>query len=644
MNCERLGLSCSSDTNATLENGQDAPASPPRLRGVRACEACREKKIRCSGTSPQCVTCKRRRQACIYPALKRPIQDLSPRASVPDEDEDSPVLSVTPDDLLRLIDVFFNEIYPLPSYAFMHPATTKARCRDGLVHRPLAQAIAALTLLYTAKNHESASEWIHVAEQSIWENLEQPSIPRLQTLLLVIHYRMELGNFQRAFMLAAIAARSAAAMRLNHERPDLDPIAREVRRRIVWSLKIVERYFSIGLPEFELCPFETIYLDLPIPEEAFGADVPGDYGAYSLHVRLESVRRDIMKLNRGVALCDQPFPSLTKLIYDVERDLREIGTKMPTGTSLSVAEIPDLLENPWLPRRILVIISWHQCHCDLYRLLLRDYPEAAPSIVIDAANPTYIATAERACLRHAISIVQILTNLNQQSTRHHLLEYDTAICAYHATRLILYISRSGKTANRPSSEFAKSRADLTVAALQRFFPSSALVNPIIEELQRIIGLFAQQEQAPTGTEYSNMVHNQEAHPEILPSPIEARQRLAIHSLLRQAEFPHDDKDEKRNTGDERDIISTRGDGTSRIWPQLSTMPNSSISAGDQNMHPSMIHQDASPFAHIENGLRVEDGWMFETVVPDQSENWQFPLFATFERQDLDPFLGTSMGS
>ncbi|KAI1345446.1 hypothetical protein F5Y01DRAFT_300517, partial [Xylaria sp. FL0043] len=96
-------------------------------------------------------------------------------------------------------------------------------------------------------------------------------------------------------MLTATAARFAAAMRLNHERPDLDPITQEVRRRIVWSLKIVKRYFSVGLQEFQACPIETIYLRFPCAENEFGCDNSnGDDGAYSLFVQLELIRHDIM--------------------------------------------------------------------------------------------------------------------------------------------------------------------------------------------------------------------------------------------------------------------------------------------------------------------------------------------------------------
>ncbi|CRK16956.1 hypothetical protein VD0002_g3302 [Verticillium dahliae] len=227
--------------------------------------------------------------------------------------------------MLVLVDAFFENIYPLPSYAFLHPETTKRRCRDAQVHRALASAVCAIAALHMGRDRQLASRWIQGAEQSIWLHLGSPTIPRLQTLLLIIHFRMETGAFQRAFMLTATAARFAAAMRLNYERPDLDPISREVRRRIVWSLKIMERYFSIGLPEFELCPIESIYLEFPSPEEQFETKSQGENGTYRLLVRLETIRRDVMKLNRSVAPLDESLPSLIKLIRHHQQSLSDIG-------------------------------------------------------------------------------------------------------------------------------------------------------------------------------------------------------------------------------------------------------------------------------------------------------------------------------
>ncbi|RNJ55318.1 hypothetical protein D7B24_008748 [Verticillium nonalfalfae] len=450
--------------------------------------------------------------------------------------------------MLVLVDAFFENIYPLPSYAFLHPETTKRRCRDAQVHRALASAVCAIAALHMGRDRQLASRWIQGAEQSIWLHLGSPTIPRLQTLLLIIHFRMETGAFQRAFMLTATAARFATAMRLNYERPDLDPISREVRRRIVWSLKIMERYFSIGLPEFELCPIESIYLEFPSPEEQFEVTSRGENGTYRLLIRLETIRRDVMKLNRSVAPLDEPLPSLIKLIRHHQQSLSDIGTVMPEGTHLTETQTLGLLGSPWLPRRVLMHISWHQAHCDLNRILLSGYPEAAPPIVLEAVDPADLAAGERQCLDHATSIIQILTNLNQQSTQRQCLEFDTAICAYHAARLVLFISRFGRDPDRPAPEFAASRADLCLTALKRFFPSSALVAPIIEELQRCIGVFSQQEDDLASFKL-DPTKEPTRHRDLesqLSAAARARQRLAIHSLLRQAEFSDGDDDEEHD--------------------------------------------------------------------------------------------------
>ena len=226
-----------------------------------------------------------------------------PRRSFSQGDAPSPTSIVT-DSMLALVDAFFNTLYPLPSYAFIHPGTAKRQCRDGQMNRALASGICAITSLHLGYHHSAATRWIQDTEQNIWMHLEHPNVPRLQALLLVIYYRMETGNLQRAFMLTANAARFAAAMRLNHERPELDLIAQETRRRIVWSLKIIERYFSVGLPEFELCPTEAIYLSYPSSEEEYSGDAGGERGAHGLHIRLEVVRRDIMKLTRSLAIVD----------------------------------------------------------------------------------------------------------------------------------------------------------------------------------------------------------------------------------------------------------------------------------------------------------------------------------------------------
>ncbi|KAF5249441.1 hypothetical protein FANTH_5322 [Fusarium anthophilum] len=590
-----------------------------------------------------------------------------------------------------LLDVFFKFIYPMPSYAFLHPEATRRRCRSHDVHRALPASICAVAMLYLRRevdldldqpqdsdrraisrivaSADDTGAWIRMAEESIWRSLESPSITKLQALLLVIHYYIETELFQRAFMLTATAARFATTMRLNYERHDLQPVAREVRRRTLWSLKMVERYFSIGLAEFDSLPMEVIYIDFPRSEEDFKAMANGheidvtavdqadsDYdnyhvegGTYGLVMQLEAIRCDVMKLSRKIALLETPLCNLIDLFSHHLQTLACMEKPAPILEALLSADESfnplgsssngDRLISQWLPRLLLAHISWHQAHCDINRILLPGYSEAAPAAVLVGHDHQALLAAESQCLHHAMRIIYILTALNQHSTQHHLLEFDTAICAYHATRLILFISRFGQGPARPSPEFAVSRAELCLAALKRFFRFSALVSPIIGELEESIAIFSEQQKkrrnfpggqpeaagtihAPvrqgtaaaanttpfvgavsnkTPPDFSGIIGNETDTPDSCPATIpamnseptegralqsevhqpsslqsqrrpeghfseavRARQRLAVHSLLRRAELSNvggDDEEYQRSHIDE----ATTGSDTT---PQL----------------------------------------------------------------------------
>lgn len=651
--------SISSQPSPTLEAGRVVE----RRRTGKACTHCRQQKVRCSGGAP-CLSCKKKGTNCVYGTDRRrgsrvatsgssiagtPTETTFPghtgtttRSSLDDISQSgaddtsgtsatsprtrSPELMVTattpssragaallPPDLQVLVEYYFNHVYALPSYAFLHPQTTLQQCHDGNLETCLAYALSAVAShhKHPSSGRRGAMElgWIQAAEDFMWKHLESPTIPRLQALLLIVLYRLETGAFQRAFMLSSIAARGAAAMRLNYERITTPDAAgrtfQEVRRRLTWSLKLVERYFSLGLPEFELCPVENIYLELPCWEEEFsGASATAsasasastnagphartlqssDFGSYQLCVKMEMLRRDIMKLTRSLSIHDTPFPRLPAVLHDFAQHLAQLGAALPNGPTLTAERIAQLLDTPaWLPRQLLVHLSFHQCHCDLYRLLLPGYREAARPPVLDALDRPLLARAELLCLQHATAIVDILATLNQQSQRVQLLEFDTAICGYHATRILLFIARFGSSGSSGSSsslpspapapapagpavqaraviseEWARSRAELAMASLRRFFPTSRLVRPVLEEMQRAIAVFSSPSATATpsrlaspgpsssssgsGSGNGNGSVNGAHHPGKkdptagLSAAARVRQRLAIHSLLRQADF------------------------------------------------------------------------------------------------------------
>lgn len=324
-NCDRLGFECSFQQLPGKSPGQYMVKLPERRRGTQACIPCHSKKTRCLGELPSCSSCVRRNRVCSYPRAKRYASSSShARDSVESIQSPAGEASPAPDigivgstevpeldsaTTMDLMEDYFRHLYPLPSFAFLHKPTVLQRCKDNTINRTLKLSICAITALQLQRTSLCHDIWIQQAEQSILQQIGRASIFHLQALLLVIRYRIESGEFPTAFMLAALAARTALALRLNYERPELSDVAQEARRRLFWALYLLDDFFCVGLREFELCPEETIHLRLPCdeiyfetgqhvhtgllrPEASKTVDPIGIRGAF---LRLASVRRAVMR-------------------------------------------------------------------------------------------------------------------------------------------------------------------------------------------------------------------------------------------------------------------------------------------------------------------------------------------------------------
>lgn len=511
-------------------------------------------------------------------------------------------------------------------------------------------ALCAVTALHLnpglpARDHGTRVQWAEEAEQLIWQQWDSPSIPRLQALLLCINYRMESISFQRAFMLAGIAARAATAMRLNHERTDLDLVSAEVRRRIVWSLEVMESYFSIGLPEFELIPYETIYLEMPCREDEFNHTIApqsaaqssnfpdsGEENAFHFCVRLATIRRDIMKLTRSLALYDQPFPPLAKLMQSLDRELSHIRSQMPGSSDMSSVELFRIVRTRWLSRHIMMHLSWHQCWTDLHRLLLPQYPDAAPLVALHGLDASYVRSAEHICLHHALAIVQILSDLNQKCTFPHRLEFDSAICGYHATRLLLFISRSGASLEHPSPEFAASRAELCLAAIKRFYRPSELV----EDMERMIKTFSPHRDSPSEVPLPELDTDRRDPALRFSGPARARQGLEIHSLLRRSGFFDDSYAEESNSPKSTD--STSADRRQIIAQKISDLSSKVLTNGQSRtpnpqQHSFLTSTEPLSYKQSQSATHHPTEATIARSVPSSVVHLQPGMYPWIERQD-----------
>ncbi|KAJ6189986.1 hypothetical protein N7519_000007 [Penicillium mononematosum] len=343
----------------------------------------------------------------------------------------------------ELVRDFFEHICRVPSYAFLHPSTTLAKCNKGTLERPLVLAICALTSLHApvhgvAVKREKSATWVSNAEDIIWKCLENPSMP---------------------------PARAASAMGLNHEQ------THSIR---FWKRPGAALY---------VCPFECIYLHPPSLEGSFGLLCPtgsekfaiyasrdrNELGSLNMCIRLASIRRDIMKLTRELVVCSDPYLHLKDVTGGLEEILCEMKAEMPNQAEILTTGLKNLVGSSWLPRHIMMFTLWHGCHFDLYRIFLPGYPEAPPAVVLSTIDAQFVQMATGTCIEHALSVVNLFYDLNQTCTKPRLLEFATEVCVYHAIRLILFMAHLSTEPDLLSLEFAVSRAELCLAAIKRFF-------------------------------------------------------------------------------------------------------------------------------------------------------------------------------
>ncbi|KAF4990371.1 hypothetical protein FGRMN_8506 [Fusarium graminum] len=534
-------------------------------------------KVRCSGDTPKCANCQRRNKQCTYsskagssttetsssrddsastsqlaisPELQRASIDSSPQSHTRGSTtgEDTPSI---PDELIAgLASLYFERLYPLPSYNFLHQATVIQRCRDKTIDRALQLAICAITATYFDKFHDERHEWAHEAENLIIERLEQPSIFKIQASLLLIRYRAAVGQFPRAFIMAGLTARWAVALRLNYEHSKLSPVAQEVRRRTFWSLYLLEDSFCVGIKEFELFDPETIHLQLPCEDEDFhqerhvatGYLQPGKglepevLGPRATLVRLAFIRRAIIRLNRRISTKEV---NLQELFYSMERfqnDLLRLKTKLAPHDQYPPSNPGETHPSPVYT---ITHMSWHQCHCDLYRIFLTEFPDSTPHASIEGPSTSEKALMKEKCLYHAEQIVGVLSYFAQHKDEKDMLEFDAAICAYHGARLILFGTYTSRDNTGLQMQMTISKAQLCLDVITQYFAFSAQLGSMRQELERVI----QQHKLWLDTPGHRVVATTDPAPSSkLSKDAYIRQRLAIHSLLRQSDFVDDSRD------------------------------------------------------------------------------------------------------
>ncbi|AEO55796.1 hypothetical protein MYCTH_2132970 [Thermothelomyces thermophilus ATCC 42464] len=488
-NCERLGFNCSYDENVGVEvvpgEGGGTAISVPRRRVRQACQNCHARKARCSGTMPSCDRCRAQRLECVYRPGKRslppPVPSTSISAAAPSPgsrsgsgsgsgsgtgsgmDLDSHTAQGAPNDYgtssgtaspatavdpsepdealaLKAFDNFFRHVYHVAMFSFLHRPSLMELYHAGSLDRALVLSIVGVASLLTDLGPGMAEYGNRCIEEAVslcLASLEKPTLSRLQALVLAIKHRILSKRFSSAFMLHAIASRFATALRLYQENPELCFLAREARRRLMWSIYMIDASISMGQADVAIwfdaerqiqlqlpCNERHFDFDLPDPTEPLrppGPDpvtgaippLPDVLGLMALHIRLYWIRSRILQCTSKAAASPtaDALAMLPSQLADFAAELEMFEARLPVSFRENEANFRLRSYSSRLNIFITTHLLWRQCHLDLYRLFLPGLKEALAPAALQQLDPHFVMHKRRSCYEHARRMADMMSQL-----------------------------------------------------------------------------------------------------------------------------------------------------------------------------------------------------------------------------------------
>ncbi|KAI0198494.1 hypothetical protein F4808DRAFT_259627 [Astrocystis sublimbata] len=559
-NCERLGFTCSFQDAASPHADGDGltPFNLPRRRVRLACTSCHSRKARCTGETPKCARCQSQGIECVYRPTKRSAgisgaaaagtqhgttdSEHESVASEPPEkrtmthrdhqgshhvrngssadlhthslDVSGGQLSkrlsydplIYPDEALiqRTFNNYFRHVHHVPVFSFLHRASLMQRYHAGMMDRALLLALVGVTSLLTdlgSGMREYGARCIDECQQMVLQDLENPSTIKIQALVLVMKHRILSRRFTSAFMIAAVAARFAYALRLNYENQSLCFLARESRRRLMWAFLTIDSGVNGGQADFTLLPPDSLHIQLPCNERNFEFDLPqvtghlrplpsqpfpDDVGSLALHVRLLWMRSRVSYCTKNVLnMPESEVAQLPQLIKVLAQELDTFNDHLPASFKFSESNLQLRAYSPRLCVYIMIHVWWRQCHCDLYRIVLTGLKEALPKSGVSRLEPQFVSYCIRQCFEHAIAMVDIFRHVLALDGGLPVTDLDLSVCAYQCARMLYFAYQTNKSELRLSADQVIEHANrcLQIARAMNHVPAGAA---IVSDLEKLI--------------------------------------------------------------------------------------------------------------------------------------------------------------
>ncbi|RGP62711.1 transcriptional regulatory protein [Fusarium sporotrichioides] len=405
------------------------------------------------------------------------------------------------------IDAYFDLIHPIPCYGFLHRATLLQSWSKNELNPCVLSAICSITSRFvnpgSSEHRDMAKRWIQEAESHLLQQLVQPQVSDVEAWLLVTfdHYLSQRVNKMLVSM--ALTSRLAYILRLNHEDPRQKFLVQERRRRLMWSIYIMESLYSSGKAEFTACTNETLHIRLPCNEKSFSIDLrvtteplcppalpdTANIGLLGYCIRVLDIRNRAQRLTLTITNHRKPIEECLVAVERIESELRQFSASLPARYHLDRTAFSLRAFSPSRTPFLMLHAWWHQTYCDLFRFTIPGFREGLPASEILQMSPEFTASCREKCLFHAISVSKILEIPKAVGGSELISDPSIAMCAFHSARII---SRLGQhpMGDMPQMELV-GRLTACSKALEEqasILPTTAIllkgINDLVNDAQR----------------------------------------------------------------------------------------------------------------------------------------------------------------
>lgn len=333
-------------------------------------------------------------------------------------------------------------------------------------------------------------------------------------------------------MLTGLAVRLAQGLQINLEppvdamyttQPPISPSMRESRRRLMWSVYVLDSWVGSGVDELTLLDEVNIQTRLPSNEQDFVLEVPtagqplepsintheprATLDLIAQFVRLVKIRRKVLRYGT-IALITPDTRALVlgMLTTHTVRYVKHLDVAKPPWmqdsefSTIQAAlsqwhnSLPDSLQftRSALQKRkvsdqhgalLLMHLTYHQSICDLTRIGMRELFKIREPILFPPDQDGFLRKVQDECFDNAMAVSDVF----QEALKHGTESLaDTWLCvvAHDAARVLVYylVNKMGST-GRHSENTLRVRVTqalwANVQALQRMKPMFALAKPLV---------------------------------------------------------------------------------------------------------------------------------------------------------------------